>query len=87
MCLSCGCKQPDDAHGDERNITMQGLQDAAKAAEITPAEVVRNIEVGFGEWGSRPMAATGAKQGTGNNQPRMDDRQGGYGSGQSSGPQ
>jgi hypothetical protein len=43
MCLDCGCGQPNDAHGDDRHITMQQLQDAAKASEVSPQEAARNI--------------------------------------------
>ncbi len=44
MCASCGCGIPDDDRGDERNITMADLEDAADAAEISVEEVVGNIQ-------------------------------------------
>ena len=47
MCLSCGCKQPNEAHGDNRNITAQDIQAAAEAAGGSAEEVVRNIQEGF----------------------------------------
>jgi hypothetical protein len=48
MCLSCGCNEPDDDHGDERNITTKSLEAAAKAGEVgSTAEVVKNIQNGF----------------------------------------
>jgi hypothetical protein len=61
MCLSCGCNEPDDDHGDKRNITMQSLEDAAKAGEVdSTAEVVRNIQEGFDAFGQgQPAGATG----------------------------
>jgi hypothetical protein len=31
MCLDCGCKLPDERHGDERHIIMQDLVDASAA--------------------------------------------------------
>lgn len=43
MCLSCGCHQPDRSHGDDRNITMTDLEDAAAAAGIPPGEAASNI--------------------------------------------
>ena len=43
MCLSCGCGEPDDNHGDPRHITTEMLQAAAEAAEITPDEAAHNI--------------------------------------------
>jgi hypothetical protein len=43
MCLDCGCGKPNDTHGDERHITMQQLQDAAKASEVSPQEAAQNI--------------------------------------------
>lgn len=33
MCLSCGCQQPDNAHGDSRNITRGKLRQAQKAGD------------------------------------------------------
>jgi len=51
MCMSCGCKQPNEAHKDERNITMRDLEQAAEASEISPQEVVTNIQQGFDSFG------------------------------------
>ncbi|MEV4174301.1 hypothetical protein [Nonomuraea sp. NPDC049709] len=46
MCLSCGCGEPNDDHGNAANITAQDLQSAAQAADISPQEVVENIQSG-----------------------------------------
>jgi hypothetical protein len=43
MCLSCGCGEPDDKHGDDRHITLEMLKAAAEAAEITKEEAANNI--------------------------------------------
>ena len=43
MCLSCGCGEPNDNHGDDRHITMDQLTAAAEAAEITADEAAHNI--------------------------------------------
>ena len=43
MCLSCGCGEPDDNHGDDRHITLEMMQAAAEAAEITTDEAGHNI--------------------------------------------
>jgi hypothetical protein len=43
MCLSCGCGEPNDNHGDDRHITLDMLQQAAEAAEVSPEEAVNNI--------------------------------------------
>lgn len=43
MCLSCGCGEPDDNHGDPRHITLAMLKEAAEAAEITQDEAAHNI--------------------------------------------
>lgn len=43
MCLSCGCGEPEADHGDPRNITIDVLEEAASAAEITAEEAARNI--------------------------------------------
>ena len=46
MCVSCGCGSPEDKHGDERNITLSELQQAAEAAGVSLDEVVANISEG-----------------------------------------
>jgi hypothetical protein len=43
MCVSCGCGQPNEKHGDDRNITQDDLDQAGEAANISSAEVARNI--------------------------------------------
>jgi hypothetical protein len=43
MCLSCGCGEPSADHDDPRHITMEVLQNAAEAAEISPQEAAENI--------------------------------------------
>ena len=43
MCLSCGCGEPDDNHGNDRHITLEMLEAAAEAAEITKEEAANNI--------------------------------------------
>jgi hypothetical protein len=43
MCISCGCGEPDEQHGDERNLTMRQVEDAAEAAGISPQAVAANV--------------------------------------------
>ena len=43
MCLDCGCGEPNDRHGDDRHITMDDIQAAATASEISVDEAKRNI--------------------------------------------
>ena len=42
MCLSCGCGEPHDNHGDSRHITLEMLQ-AAAAAECSADDAAHNI--------------------------------------------
>ena len=54
MCVSCGCGEANERHGDERHITQDDLQQAAVAAEISLEEVIQNI-AGSGQtwwWGT-----------------------------------
>jgi hypothetical protein len=44
MCVSCGCGRPNDQHGDSRHITMQQIEEAAKAISKSPQEVANNIQ-------------------------------------------
>jgi hypothetical protein len=43
MCMSCGCGQPNNDHGDSRNITQNDLNNAAQAAGISPNQAAQNI--------------------------------------------
>lgn len=43
MCISCGCGKANDDHGDSRNITLQDLDQAARAAGTTREQVMQNI--------------------------------------------
>jgi hypothetical protein len=43
MCVSCGCGEPNERHGDDRHITQDDLDAAAEAANISSADVARNI--------------------------------------------
>jgi hypothetical protein len=43
MCANCGCRVPEDAHGDERNIRWSEIEAAAQANDMTPAEAVDNM--------------------------------------------
>ncbi len=44
MCMSCGCGAAKEDHGNKDHITMDDIERAAKAAGITPEEVVQNIQ-------------------------------------------
>jgi hypothetical protein len=45
--MSCGCKQPNETHGDERNITLQDLENAAQAANTDVQGVMENFKRDF----------------------------------------
>jgi len=49
MCVSCGCGAPNENHGDRRNITMQQIEEAAQAANISAEEVGENIQSSMDE--------------------------------------
>ncbi len=44
MCLDCGCKLPDERHGDKRHIVMQDIVDASKANENSADQTFQTIE-------------------------------------------
>ena len=44
MCMSCGCGEPHEAHGDKRNIVYMDLKKAADASKIPVKKAVKNIE-------------------------------------------
>jgi hypothetical protein len=43
MCMSCGCGQPDESHGNDDHITRDTLQRAADAAGISLQEAAENV--------------------------------------------
>ena len=47
MCLNCNCGKPNDNHGDARNITLQDIDQAARAAGTTRARAFENIIQGI----------------------------------------
>ena len=47
MCLDCGCGELNESHSDSRHITMDSIQAAAQASEISVEEAIRNISDGL----------------------------------------
>ena len=43
MCMTCGCGQPNDQHGDDAHITYHQLQAAANAAGIETEQAADNL--------------------------------------------
>ncbi len=58
MCLSCGCGQPNEDHGNAANITMADLRDAATAAGLSPEDAARNIQDGATSFDEGSLAAS-----------------------------
>jgi hypothetical protein len=44
MCASCGCGIAEDKQGDERNINWSEIVAAAEANDISPTEVLQNMQ-------------------------------------------
>lgn len=44
MCLTCGCGEPNDDHGDPNHITYEDMKKAAKAAGVTVQEASTNLQ-------------------------------------------
>ena len=53
MCVSCGCGEPNERHGDDRHITQDDLDQAAAAAEISREQVIQNIAGSDGQSGQQ----------------------------------
>jgi hypothetical protein len=47
MCISCGCDEPEANHGNPKHMTLKQFKDAAEAAEVDMAQLLKNIEEGF----------------------------------------
>ncbi len=43
MCMTCGCGQPNETHGNGANITYDQLQAAASAAGIENEQAADNL--------------------------------------------
>ena len=43
MCMSCGCGETTDDHGNQDNITEQDLERAAAAAGVSKEQAAENI--------------------------------------------
>ncbi|HLV98482.1 MAG TPA: hypothetical protein VKT82_07360 [Ktedonobacterales bacterium] len=64
MCVSCGCGQVNDDHGDDRNITMKDMRSAAQAANIDVQTAARNIQQSMSQPGQQ-QPQMGGQQGMG----------------------
>jgi hypothetical protein len=47
MCLNCGCHDAHDDHGNPANITMDKMQKAADASDISVEKAADNIKSGL----------------------------------------
>jgi hypothetical protein len=43
MCMTCGCGEPNEKHGNDANITNDELVAAAEAAGIDEQQAIDNI--------------------------------------------
>ncbi len=48
MCISCGCGQPNNDHGNSKLITMDELKQAADAAKMSVDDAAKNIAESVG---------------------------------------
>jgi len=63
MCISCGCRDFNDSHGDERNITVDTLRDAASAGSLTLEAVLDNMREGTATLVQDPPAQAARQSG------------------------
>ena len=66
MCMSCGCGNPNDDHGDSRNITLNDIDQAAIAAGTTRDRILQNM-MGGNQNGQQNMPADSQNQPAGSN--------------------
>lgn len=48
MCMTCGCGQPHESHGNSDNIVYEDLKKAADAENISPEEALKNMQDSIG---------------------------------------
>jgi hypothetical protein len=56
MCMTCGCRDWENDHGDTKNITYRRLVDAAEAGGVTIEEAVNHLTSGLRERNGGPRA-------------------------------
>jgi hypothetical protein len=44
MCVSCGCGEIHDDHGDPQHLTIEDLEQAAQAARLSVDQVLHNLQ-------------------------------------------
>lgn len=44
MCLTCGCWEPEDDHGDPEYLTLSKFKKIAKKDDLTVEEAARNLQ-------------------------------------------
>jgi hypothetical protein len=47
MCLTCGCGQPHEDHGNPDNLTYEDLKKAAEAGDVSVEDAAKNIQAGI----------------------------------------
>jgi hypothetical protein len=60
MCMTCGCRDWENDHGDAKNLTYRRLADAAEAGGVTIEEAVEHITSGLRERNGGPRALNSA---------------------------
>lgn len=83
MCMSCGCGQVNNDHGDPRNITLGDMRSAAQAANIDVQTAARNIQQASQSAGMGGQQMGGQQPQMGGQQPPMGSQ--GYGPGRPGG--
>jgi hypothetical protein len=68
MCVSCGCGEIHDHHGDPRHLTIEDLEQAAQAARLTTNQVLDNIQTSV-RHGQRPAGERQAAEKAPEGQP------------------
>lgn len=61
MCMTCGCREWENDHGDAKNITYRRLADAAEAGGVTVEEAIEHLREGVRANASRDLHRVKAK--------------------------
>ncbi len=62
MCISCGCDEPEDNHGNAKHMTLKQFREAATAAEVEMPQLLKNIEEGFKRFAGVQPQGGGSQQ-------------------------
>ena len=77
MCMSCGCGEINERHGNQENIVLEDVRRAAAASGLDLNATVRHLQASLSQLGDTGMATSGASAQSSMHSSGMDRTSGG----------